>query len=219
MQPGPSGLARQLSSAGMGLTEASLFSDERHLSDSEHTEEGMSSPPHDEAEFEHNTSETVPRRGGKREREPSPSCTLIVSHKQCTTHTTGKTCPEQPARVRTIMAALKKLHKAMKADSPFSLRELKSSESMLMMLEAQLVHLTDSTPSALVDASRTATIMSAAAASDGDSTPLVDESPSSSAAVGPLRGGPTALQRTDSVNYMEFNVLPAVRAVHTHSIA
>ena len=39
---------------------------------------------------------------------PAPSSrTLVIAHKQCTTHVTHKTHPEQPTRVKAVVAALR----------------------------------------------------------------------------------------------------------------
>ena len=67
--------------------------------------------------------------------------TLVVTHAQCVKHSTHNSCPEQPARVRAVMTALKKRHTKMRRQlghAPFALLEMTTSKMMLAMLEAQV---------------------------------------------------------------------------------
>ena len=126
---------------------------------------------------------------------PARKGTLCITHLQCLTHVTRSHLPEQPARVQSVMQAIRQLADEVKlkqppdaasslmppppsvhAAAPFDVVELDSSPAMLAMLEAQLTELTHE---------QTQTGLRA------------------------------ALQRTESVVYLESTILPAVRAVHT----
>eukprot|EP00900_Chrysochromulina_parva_P014578 jgi/Chrpa1/23120/Chrysochromulina_OHIO_Genome00001279-RA len=129
---------------------------------------------------------------------PARKGTLCITHLQCLTHVTRSHLPEQPARVQSVMQAIRQLADEVKlkqppdaasslmppppsvhAAAPFDVVELDSSPAMLAMLEAQLTELTHE----------------------------ADEQTQT--------GLRAALQRTESVIYLESTILPAVRAVHT----
>ena len=92
---------------------------------------------------------------------PARKGTLCITHLQCLTHVTRSHLPEQPARVQSVMQAIRQLADEVKlkqppdaasslmppppsvhAAAPFDVVELDSSPAMLAMLEAQLTELT-----------------------------------------------------------------------------
>lgn len=124
--------------------------------------------------------------------------TMCITHAECASHRVHKESPEQPARVAAVVSALHEL----RAEAPtmgFTVVELESSPSMLETLEAQLLGADGS----VTDSSSASPAASRASSSRASSDPS------------PPPARPRTLARTDSVVYLESNILPAVRAVHS----
>ena len=141
--------------------------------------------------------------------------TIVITHKQCTTHITSKEHPEQPARIKAITTALRE-RLAKEASVPADSQEAAGIACMFAPIDPVAIDAAcvqaripsrEQSRRPPFDMLEMESSQAMLAMLEAQLTSLTDETAAHT--------GLPALRRSESVDYMQLRVLPAVRAVHT----